>query len=228
MSVIVTDINEICESIKDISRLHAIHSESWLKSQMDCYNLKSKRITDICDSFKEEDLQFTYFNQEYISSLNDYCNSLNDVFNSPFYEFLDWPFESRSRIKDPDSRLSKIIHYRLVKNEKGRISINKCLNDLLGFRIIVNGFDHTDESRELLNRKLNELNIKIHNSSKLNYKATHIYFSNGNNKCYPWEMQIWDKNDVKNNLDSHLLHKQGYTNWAENFMINDYVIEEAK
>lgn len=45
-----------------------------------------------------------------------------------------------------------------------------------------------------------------------NYKAIHVYF-NKDNYAFPWELQIWNKQDEENNLESHKKYKQDYIKW---------------
>lgn len=33
------------------------------------------------------------------------------------------------------------------------------------------------------------------------------------NNLFPWELQIWKKEDEENNLISHKMYKQDYTSW---------------
>ena len=40
------------------------------------------------------------------------------------------------------------------------------------------------------------------------YVGLHIYFKNGNNKFFPWELQIWSVNNLKSNEISHKNHKE--------------------
>ncbi len=85
------------------------------------------------------------------------------------------------------------------------------MNDLLGFRISLEGFDHECEEFKKMCRIIKKFyKIKYIDSSKGEYKATHIYFYGNNNKFYPWELQIWLPEDFQTNYDSHEKHKQEY------------------
>lgn len=96
---------------------------------------------------------------------------------------------------------------------EGRMSINKCFNDLFGIRIIINdNFSHEDIKKHL-DQKFPDLKFK--DSSNNGYIGSHIYFMGGN-KYFPWELQIWKRSDEKNNLESHKIYKQGYTSWENN------------
>lgn len=82
-------------------------------------------------------------------------------------------------------------------------------------------FEHSDDTETQLNTLLAELKgVKVHNSSKGDYQAIHIYFQNGNNKYFPWELQIWRKKDEQTNIESHAKHKQAYTKWPRIYIGN--------
>ncbi|MEN9494253.1 MAG: hypothetical protein RJA89_495, partial [Pseudomonadota bacterium] len=42
------------------------------------------------------------------------------------------------------------------------------------------------------------------------YIGVHVYFKNASNFYYPWELQIWDKNDAKANIVNHQLYKRNF------------------
>ncbi len=121
--------------------------------------------------------------------------------------------EVNTRVKSQNSIEYKISNYMTVKHEYGKIPINKCLNDLFGIRIIF------DESVEFIKiKKFIEdkypNKFKCYDASKGKYKATHIYFTK-NNYSFQWELQVWNREDEKNNLISHQLYKQDYTKWEQ-------------
>ena len=63
--------------------------------------------------------------------------------------------------------------------------------------------------------KLEFSDLKCINSNKMDYNAVHIYFGNDNNKNFQLELQIWDKEHEKTNLESHTKYKQDYTKWEQ-------------
>lgn len=222
----VSQLGSLVEIIKDISGLHEIHSSEWLRLNPNIINLKTKLIRDICTYNREDESELISFDSEFIKHLNRYCADLNEVMFSPYYDFLEWNIDHSSRIKNPESRLAKMIYYSTDKSEVGKVSINKCLNDLFGFRVLMDDFNHNDTYYGLIKENIADTNCRIHNSCKNEYNATHIYFTNGNNKCFPWELQIWNKKDAEKNFHSHFLHKQGYTKWAKNLKKNNYYRED--
>lgn len=192
----------------EINDLHKSTSNEWIRNQEIKYNLKSKQIRHICS-------EKTTIDQKFLDYMNLYCNDLMMVQFSPVLIDLSNEYNLTTRIKHPDSRISKMLQYRFYKSEQGRVNLNKCLNDLFGLRIIVNDFEHNEQSVTYLNNLLDNGDIKVHNSCKNEYKATHLYFNNGNNQFFPWELQIWDSADYETNMQSHAEHKQGYTKWPD-------------
>lgn len=189
-----------------INTLHETTSKEWIKKQESKYNLKSKQVRHICS-------EKTTIEQYFLDYMNLYCNELMMVQFSDVLMELSSEYNLTTRIKHPDSRISKMLHYRFYKKEQGSVNLNKCLNDLFGLRIIVNDFNHNEENVGHLNKLLEKGNIKVHNSCKHEYKATHLYFNNSNNQFFPWELQIWNSVDFETNMKSHAEHKQGYTKW---------------
>ena len=45
------------------------------------------------------------------------------------------------------------------------------------------------------------------------YTGIHLYFKNKSHFYYPWELQIWDKNDIFRNIESH---KRDYARKLDN------------
>lgn len=175
----------------------------WDKHCKDTYfiNLKNKTVKNISQDSQIVEYIFNYLSFILNVSINLDFDSLN--------------FEKstiRSRVKTQNSIATKIKIYSGEEHYYGQIPIKKCLNDLLGFRIIIDDiFDFTDIKRFISDEYPF---LKCIDSSKNSYRATHIYFSkNGNNCFFPWELQIWKTEDEKSNLDSHKKYKQSYTKW---------------
>ena len=129
------------------------------------------------------------------------------------------------RAKTKNSVTDKINSYTNGdKHEGGNVPIGKCLNDLLGIRIIIGQeFSFEDIKRYVDLRYAGK--YKCIDSSKPGtpYKATHIYFKK-NNTSFQWELQVWKLSDKKDNKDSHEIYKQSYTTWeneAEGGVDND-------
>lgn len=118
------------------------------------------------------------------------------------------------RTKNIASIDSKLERYKTGERYKfGKVPINKCLNDIFGARIIIDYQLTLSDIENFLKDNFPQWeNLKITDSSKNEYKATHIYFRK-NNFSLPWELQIWFVGDEESNRSSHQKYKQGYTAW---------------
>ena len=123
-----------------------------------------------------------------------------------------WVSIVNSRVKTLNSIQYKIQNYYL-NHENGEIPLKKCLNDIFGIRIILDEKVDYFNIRNIIKLEFPEL--KCINSNKMSYYAVHIYFGNDNNKNFQWELQIWDKEHEKKNLESHTKYKQDYTKWEQ-------------
>lgn len=162
-----------------------------LKSNQVCDLLENKIILDTIVNYRE------FINQNNIQLLMD------------FKKFNSQKATVNIRTKAKNSIEFKIENY--IKNhENGKVPISKCFNDLFGIRIICAEELSFDEVLELINSKYN--NLKCIDSSKNDYKATHIYFKK-DNYAFQWELQVWNKLDEVNNINSHEKYKQDYVKW---------------
>lgn len=117
-----------------------------------------------------------------------------------------------SRVKAQNSIEYKIENY-IRTHEGGNIPIKKCINDLFGIRIVIDEEFSFENVKEYV--KNNYPQYKCIDSSKSEYRATHIYFEK-NNYSFPWELQVWSSFDEEKNYESHRKYKQEYTNWENN------------
>lgn len=120
------------------------------------------------------------------------------------------------RVKQFNSILFKLVNYqtKLVNGKSGTIALNKCLNDILGLRVITEKAFAFEDVRRMV--KENYLSFKCIEAIRGEYKAIHIYIKE-DNYHYLWEIQLWYIDDVKKNYESHKQHKQAYTKWEELF-----------
>ncbi len=116
-----------------------------------------------------------------------------------------------ARVKNRNSIEYKIKNY-IENHENGKITINKCLNDLFGIRIICKDQIDFSQINHLVKEKYDKL--KCIDSSKIEYKATHIYFKQSNFE-FQWELQLWNEDDEINNIRSHEKYKQDYVRWEK-------------
>lgn len=153
---------------------------------------------------KENNLLGYFF--EYRSFINERGIEINQGLNSLMIES-----EVNARVKAQNSIEFKIEKYNREHNN-GEEAINKCFNDLLGFRIIVKKEIDYLKIKEFLDNRFD--NIICIDSSKGDYRATHIYFKL-DNYSFRWELQIWAKEYEIINKESHERYKQDYIEWEE-------------
>lgn len=164
-----------------------------LKNNQICDLLENKLILDAIVNYRE------FINQNNIQLLMDFkkFNTENATINI--------------RTKAKNSIEYKIENY--IKNhENGKVPISKCFNDLFGIRIICGEELTFAEVLKLINDKYN--NLKCIDSTKNDYKATHIYFKK-DNYTFQWELQVWNKINEANNIISHEKYKQDYVKWEK-------------
>ncbi len=208
---------DIQRIIREICEMHERFSHFWLNdAQDDPINMKKTEIRHICDVYNHDGMFILH--NEFYTIFNDYIRKLEDLIIETDLDFDYSDYDLRMRVKQNESIVNKIRYYRIGKEGEGRYSLKKCLNDLFGIRILVPGFKHSDEEFHNLCRELqNAYRIKFRDSSKQEYKATHVYFEGSENKFFPWELQIWNPNDVEKNMISHEKHKQEYISWAKHY-----------
>lgn len=177
--------------------------EVWGKQCTSTYfiNLKSNTVKDI-----NENSEIAKYIFKYLRFILAFSIDID------FEQLIFKKSTIRTRVKTQNSIATKINVYSDDEHFYGQIPIKKCLNDLLGFRIIIDDkFNFTDIKNYITD---NYSGLKCIDSSKNGYRATHIYFSkNGYNQFFPWELQIWQKCDEQSNLHSHKKYKQSYTKW---------------
>ena len=188
--------------IDNIQSLYSEVTRIWEQQRNSKINLKKRRV---CDIDRDETI---YKNiMEYVNFLNEQAPDIAMKLSSVCL------CEVRSRVKIQNSIELKIHNYKTLKHESGKVPLNKCVNDLYGIRVILNSPLLFDDVDSFINKQY-EGKYRCIDSSKLDYKATHIYFKK-NNYTFPWELQIWNECDRKSNLASHKKYKQGYTSWEK-------------
>lgn len=196
--------------VDEINNTHRNFSLTWLSEQETKYNLKKKRIDHVVESDGVILLSF-------LKIINSYHSSLLSLHAELEFEYSYSEFEIRTRVKQKDSIINKLIQYR-IDNDEGKISINKCLNDIFGLRIIFDDLNHEcPEFNKNIKILEDKFSVKAVKNNKEGYVGTHLYFKNENNCKFPWELQIWSKDDEQKNNESHKKHKskRKYTTWPE-------------
>lgn len=206
------DIEKLFTIMSDISRIHKHFSE--INSLINEVNLKRTQVRHILRKIEETDTFI--IEHDFLNTLKAYLSELDFLIIDTDLEYTYSDVDLRLRVKQPESIIYKLGHYNDGKLERGRIAINKCLNDLLGFRISLPNFNHYCETFQKMCKMFKyTYKIRYINSSKGEYRATHMYFYGESNRYFPWELQIWLPEDFKLNYISHAAHKQEYIKSAK-------------
>lgn len=181
-------------------------SQSWLSNECkNEINLKKTLVRD-CDIGS-----YIYKNVE---SYRQYLaiRTVNFYSDLPQYEFL----KIETRIKNMNSVAQKIENYKTGAHEYGKTQIIRCLNDLFGIRAVLNQTISYEEICEFLLLHFPEIHFRVINASnRAGYKAFHIYFRYYRNVAFPWELQVWNVRDEKQNKELHKIYKEEYTSWEK-------------
>ena len=188
--VAVNNLEKVERLISEINKIHLEYSKDYFETgKVEKINLKhtfSKVPT-------KEILKYRLNLHE---SINDYLifADLNDI----SYQY---------RVKTSESILDKI--ERFSKRQEG-YPVNSVLNDIFGARMILSSAEIAEVMNKLDDWKeqfgLKNWYLKDTDS----YTGVHIYFKNGSNHFYPWELQIWDEKDVKRNIAGHVKYKRSF------------------
>ena len=188
-----------------IIRVHDRVSDEWVqfseKNRIVLFNQKSTKVVDI----DEKNL---------MPIIKQYTSFLNNRIEVTQFDSTDKEFTINNRIKIANSIEEKYDDY-LKREEKGKVSINKCFNDLFGIRVIIDcdELTHDDICSEMKKMGLKcEKKDEVHKDYNHRYRATHIYFKR-DNRTFEWELQIWRSADEKENQISHKHHRYEYKNW---------------
>ena len=196
-------LDDLEKLIKFIQTEYIEFNKKWQNS--DYYtkiNLKNNLILDLT---KNKEILNAVFNYR------EFINENNIKLLMDFKQFNTENAKVNIRTKAKNSIEYKIKNY-IENHENGKVPINKCLNDLFGIRIICTKKIENEQIKQLV--KLKFKHLKCIDSSKQDYKATHIYFRQDNFN-FQWELQIWNKEDEMNNINSHEKYKQDYIKWEK-------------
>lgn len=196
-------LEELDKLINFIEKEYIEFNEKWQKSNY--YNKFNLKNNLVCDLLNNEIILETIFNYR------EFINENNIQLLMDFKQFNSKISKVNIRTKTRNSIEFKIKNYK-DNHENGKIPIEKCLNDLFGIRIICSQKLNYDEIQNFIKEKHKKL--KCIDSSKKDYKATHIYFKQDNFN-FQWELQIWNKEDETNNINSHEKYKQEYVKWEK-------------
>ena len=212
---------DIVKIINYIGDLHKEFSKEFF-SNHDSFNLKRTTVAKVIKDESTYDVDFINLVDSYIEEITMFQLTHDFEINN---DKIDPRFTGKTR----ESALNKLYYYS-VRSVGADFPLQKCLNDLLGFRIIIdNTLDYNDlleniKKSPCLKTKISRSYIRrdIDKNRGIKYIGIHIYFKSENNRFFPWELQIWQKADAILNEKSHRKHKQKrkYINWAEEYKDN--------
>lgn len=156
---------------------------------------KSISKTTASNGFFKMIVDYTEFlTQEYLTSDNFFNLTIN--------------YGLRSRVKLRESILIKLKKYQTNELNSGSLSMNRCLNDLIGMRVILNGIEGSESCVRSELNELKQLGIisRWYFREDGDYQGYHCYFKLDNNS-FPWELQIWDTKWQTKNLEDHKRHE---------------------
>ncbi|MHB0809379.1 MAG: nucleotidyltransferase family protein [Facklamia hominis] len=192
-------MEKLIDLIIEINSLHLLFNLEICKDLSSGINFSRKQVNHLIENHSLKNLFFSYLDEYYFRLrpfvISDRILSL-DVDN---------------RIKDRDSIVFKLNKYYLGK-EKGKMPIQKCLNDILGFRYITKENLMESQDFKVICEKLKKEKIIYFYYIRRdgNYNAIHMYFKGKSNNFLPWELQIWYNEHEEGNRLSHAEHKQYY------------------
>lgn len=194
--------------IKCIYSNYKEYCKSWHSIKSGRMNLKSKQIRDVYNSSCGIDNRFL----DYMHTFKDGLTSFYRKILLELDDSIDITdkTEFTGRVKSEESIRNKI--YIKSKDQHGKFPINKCLNDLLGLRIIDKDYKNNINVLEKKILWFKEQGCSINNiyrDTKEGYKGYHIYFKDSN-EAFPIELQIWDSENEKKNRELHVPYKQSY------------------
>ncbi|MEZ8397090.1 GTP pyrophosphokinase [Vibrio splendidus] len=180
---------QVKKLIEEINRIHKEFSESCFDQGMFEQVKLSRTISNVPAS------HIYKYRLVLHESINDYLMT-SHIELKYFY-----------RVKTRESIDDKITRYSERDNQ---YPVNSWLNDIFGARIILTKSEIAEVMEELDNWQ-DELGLKNwYLRDKEGYKGLHIYFKNRSNFYFPWELQIWDKEDLMSNVENHEKFKRSF------------------
>jgi hypothetical protein len=182
-------IDQVKQLVKEINRLHRDFSKDYFETgRVEKINLsRTIKHVPIAHIYKYRLILH--------ESVNDYLMTA-DIDIKYFY-----------RVKTRESIDDKIERFATRDDQ---YPVNNWLNDIFGARIILTTAEIATVM-DLLDDWQDELNLKNwYLRNKEGYKGLHIYFKNRSNFYFPWELQIWDVEDIQRNIKNHEKFKRNF------------------
>jgi hypothetical protein len=185
----MVDWSKIEELIGFVNQTHQVMSAAYFDTQDTLYNLKKMTLQKL--NLVEGGLAYVYQYRLYIhENINDY------LYQAPVGQPFLYRVKTRESIDEKNERYLA----RLAS-----VPVNKCFNDIMGFRVVIDG-----EFDEALFEQWKQRHGLMHGYLRKDeaYAGYHLYFKSGDNRYFPWELQLWRKPDAERNIASHREHKR--------------------
>ena len=196
---------ELKKQIQTFLETFNVFEKNWFdylaKNNVSPINLKRVRVKELAISTTSglELRNYIYLYRRIVARSNP----------SAISKILEMNNINRSRIKETLSISKKIDNYIRHEQDSGTyLYVTKCLNDIMGARIIIDLIPDFDALKTEISQEFPML--KVTNASKpTGYKAVHVY-TNPLKGHLPWELQIWQACDEQNNIQLHSEYKRDY------------------
>lgn len=182
-------ISQVKQLISEINRLHCDFSKDYFETA------KIEKI-NLSRTIKHIPVPHIYtYRLNLHECINDYLITA-DIDIKYFYRV-----KTRESIDDKIGRFS---------NRDDQYPVNNWLNDVFGARIILTA-EEIKTVMDSLDDWQDEFGLKNwYLREKEGYRGLHIYFKNKNNFYFPWELQIWDVEDIQRNIQNHEKFKRNF------------------
>lgn len=185
-----TNIQKTERLIREINRIHAQYSQDYFETgKVPKINLSHTLKTVPIEHILSYRLNLH-------EAINDYL-AFADTRGIDFFY----------RVKTAESIHDKINRYLARENQ---YPVNNILNDIFGARVILPSEDAAQILQKLDDWK-SEYSLKNWYLRDVDgYIGVHVYFKNASNFYYPWELQIWDEKDARENIQNHIAYKRAF------------------
>ncbi|WP_162894254.1 MULTISPECIES: hypothetical protein [Bacillota] len=203
-----------------ILKINSVYNKLSIAYTGEIFNFRKEKVKDIIDD--DSIIKDTYQNifdnyRQFLAdnqlSLFTLSFDLDDIFDDDLYKINE-------RIKAANSIYEKLRRY-CDKKEKGDISLNKCLNDFFGIRMVFTDLIENKQNvlKTLEKLKENKVIKRYYVRNDGEYSGIHITLNGNDNLRFPWELQLWDKSKFESNMNAHDLHKEmtKYTNIPKHY-----------
>lgn len=182
-------VNQVRQIVSEINHLHHDFSRDYFETgKIKKINL-SRTMTHVPAA------HIYHYRLTLHESINDYLIQA-DIEIKYFYRV-----KTRERIDEELQRYA---------SREDQYPVNDWLNDIFGARIILTA-DDISEVMSLLDDWQDALNLRNwYFRDKAGYRGLHMYFKNRSNFYFPWELQIWDAEDIYGNIESHKKFKYNF------------------